>query len=74
MNNTPYTEMYYIAGNFRLEKKIHLFWPLLSWAKFLSHVNDDIEPMVTFTARVKIYSTKYLCNARGAGLGKIFVQ
>ena len=40
----------------------------------LSHVNDYIEPMMFFTAWPKIYSTNYLCNARVAGLGEIFIQ
>ena len=29
---------------------------------------------MTFTALAKIYSTKYFCNAKVAGLGKIFVN
>ena len=31
---------------------------------FLSRVNDYTEPMATFTTWVKIYSTKYFCDAR----------
>ena len=43
--------------------------PQLSWAKFLphkylTHVNDCTELLVIFTARVKICSVKYFCNAR----------
>ena len=30
--------------------------------------------MATFTALAKIYSTKYFCNTKVAGLGEIFVQ
>jgi hypothetical protein len=30
--------------------------------------------MGAFTALVKIYSTKCLCNTKAAGLGEIFVQ
>ena len=41
---------------------------------FLSHVNDYIEPVVTFVARAKIYSTEYFCNTRVAGLDEFFVQ
>ena len=41
---------------------------------FLSHVNDYIEPMVTFTTWAKVYSAKYFCNARVAGLCEIFVE
>ena len=41
---------------------------------FLSHVNDYIEDMATFTASAKIYSTEYFCNAKVAGIGEIFVQ
>ena len=37
----------------------------------MSCVNDYIEPVVIFTAWVKIYSTKYFCNAWA---GQIFVQ
>ena len=29
---------------------------------------------MTFNALVKIYSTKYFCNTKVAGLGEIFVQ
>ena len=42
--------------------------------KFLSCVNDYVEDMVTFTTLVKIYSTKYFCNTKVAGLGEIFVK
>ena len=35
----------------------------------LSHFNDYIEPMMTFTALAKIYSTKYFCRYI-AGLGQ----
>ena len=50
-----------------------------SWARFfptkvLFHVNDYREPMVIFTAWTKLYSIKYFCDVRVAGLGKIFVQ
>ena len=38
-------------------------------AFFLSYVNDYIEDMATFTAMEKIYSTKYFCNTKVAGLG-----
>ena len=41
---------------------------------FLSLVNDYIEDMAMFTALVKIYSTKYICNTKVPGLGEIFVQ
>ena len=41
--------------------------------KFLSCINDYVEDMVqTFTALAKIYSTKYFCNTKVAGLGEIF--
>ena len=43
-------------------------------ANFLSCVNDYIEDMATFTALVKIYSTKYFCSTKVAGLGEIFVK
>ena len=39
--------------------------------EFLSRVNDYIEDMVTFTALAKIYSTKYFCNTKVSGVGKI---
>ena len=41
--------------------------------KFLSHVNDYIEPMVIFTTWAKMYSSEYFCNARVAGLDELFV-
>ena len=30
--------------------------------------------MMTFTALAEIYSSKYFCNARVAGIGEIFVR
>ena len=39
---------------------------------FLSHVNDYIQPVVSFVAWVKIYSTEYFCNTRVAGLDEFF--
>ena len=30
--------------------------------------------MATFTVLAKIYSIKYFCNTKAAGLGKIFIQ
>ena len=38
---------------------------------FLSRVNDYIEYIATFTTLAKIYSTKYFCNTKVAGLGEI---
>ena len=38
---------------------------------FLSCINDYIEDMTTFTALAKIYSTKYFCDTKVAGLGEI---
>ena len=58
------------TGIFYLEKISPCLSPALM-GEFLSHkyfVNDYIEPMVTFTASVNIYS------ARVGGLGEIFVQ
>ena len=49
-------------------------WRNFLSCKFLSCVNDYIEDMATFTALVKIYSTKYFCNTKVAGLGEIFVK
>ena len=46
------------------------FYPVNS----LSHIDDYTEDMTTFTALAKIYSGKYFCNTRVAGIGKIFVQ
>ena len=46
-----------------VKQKIKLVWP-----------NDYRENMATSTTLAKIYSTKYFCNAKVAGLGKIFVQ
>ena len=57
--------------NFSPVENFHQFRYLPSLAKFLSCVNDYIEDVVTFTAMVKIYSTKYLIVAR---LGEIFVK
>ena len=37
---------------------------MAEWFMYLFHVNDYIDPMVIFTAWVKIYSMKYFCNAR----------
>ena len=37
---------------------------MAEWFMYLSHVNDYVDPMVIFTAWVKIYSMKYFCNAR----------
>ena len=34
----------------------------------------SIEDMATFTALAKIYSSKFFCNTKVAGLGEIFVQ
>ena len=52
----------------------HNFYPV----NFLSHVSDYIEPVVTFVAWVKIYSTEYFCSTGVAGLdeflsSKIFI-
>ena len=44
-----------------------IFYPV----DFLSCVNRYIVPMVTFTAWVKIDSTKYFCYARIGGWGEI---
>ena len=57
-------------------EKFHQFLHLLAWVKlnFLSHIDDYTKDMATFTALVKIYSGKYFCNARVAGIGEIFVQ
>ena len=69
-------EKYCIHRNFHQEK----FLPSALIDKnfitriFLSCVNDYIEDMATFTALAKIYSTKYFCNTKVGGLGKIFVQ
>ena len=52
----------------------HAYCTDLTFVCFLSCVNDYIEPVVTFTAWVKICSAKYFCNVRVAGLGEIFVQ
>ena len=43
---------------------------------FLFCVKDSIEDVATFTALVKnyMYSTKFFCNIKVAGLGKIFIQ
>ena len=65
----PYSWKTPPGGNFRQ------FRHLLSLAKFcpqffLSHVNDYIEDMTTFTALVKI---EYFCDTKVAGLGEIFV-
>ena len=35
--------------------------------------NDYVEDMVTFTVLAEIYSAEYFCNAKVAGLDKIFV-
>jgi hypothetical protein len=43
-------------------------------ANFLSHVKDYIEDMVTFSALAKIFSTKFFCNTKVAGLGEIFIE
>ena len=40
---------------------------------FLSCIDDYTEDMATFTTLAKIYSSEYFCNAREAGIGKIFV-
>ena len=50
-----------------------IFCPVLT-TNILFRVNYYIEDMVTFMALVKIYSTEYFCNAKVAGIGKIFVQ
>ena len=49
-------------------------WQNFYHVNFLSCVNDYVEDMATFTAFAKIYSTKYFCNARVSGVGKIFVK
>ena len=48
--------------------------PALMGEILLLCVDDFIEDMVTFTALEKIYSTKYFCNTKVAGLGEILVQ
>ena len=59
----------------------YLFCHLLLLARilstnFLSCVNNylHVEDIATFTALVKIYSTKYFSNTKVAGFGEIFVQ
>ena len=42
--------------------------------EFFVLIDDYIEDMAIFTALAKIYSTKYFCNTKVAGLGEIFVQ
>ena len=52
-------EIPYIAGNFCLfcpSSHGRIFYS----TNFLSHVNDYIEPMATFTTWTKIYFTEYI--------------
>ena len=68
--------MYRIGGNFYQEKVSPILPPaiigeIFIFANFLSCVNDYIEDMATFTVLAKIYSTKYFCNTKVSGLGKI---
>ena len=44
---------------------VHVFTSLIR-----IFVNNYIEDMATFTALVKIYFTKYFCNAKVTGLGE----
>ena len=67
------------AGNFCLKNFFAFSPPALTCKIFnpmkcLSQVNDYIEPIAIFITWMKIYSTKYICNARAAGLGGILVQ
>ena len=39
----------------------------------MSFVKECIEDMATFTMLAKFFSTKYFCNTKVAGLGKIFI-
>ena len=51
------------GGNFHQFRHLLLLAKILS-TNFLFCVNDYIEDMVTFTALVKIYSTKYFCSTK----------
>ena len=70
--------LHHMHGKFHQEKIFANFTTHSHWWNFYhtnsSCINDCIEDMVTFTALVKIYSTKlkYFCEV--AGLGKIFVR
>ena len=70
-----------VARNFHQEKSFANFTTCYYWRKFLSVnflscVKDYIEGVVTLiiTSLANIYSIKYFCNAKVAGLGEIFVQ
>ena len=72
-----YIYIYNIVARNSPGEIFHLFAPTLVGeifypANLLSHINNCIESMAIFTAWVKIYSTKYFCNARVAGFGGNF--
>ena len=64
-------------GEYLYQEKIFTFFTACSRGQkfypmnLLSCVNDYIEPVATFTAWANIYSTKYFCNSKVAGM---FVQ
>ena len=67
-----------IARKFCLEEICTFFTPCslgyILFHEYFVHLNYYTEPMVIFTAWAKIYSAKYISNARDAELGEIFVQ
>ena len=59
------------------EKNFANFATSSHWQKFyffLSRIKDGIEDMATITALVENFSTKFFCNTKVAGLGKILIQ
>ena len=68
-----YSQQILLGGNLCLFHPPALMGYILSHEYFV-HLNYYTEPMVIFTAWAKIYSAKYISNARDAELGEIFVQ